>query len=394
MINIYKVLILSALFITPMQVQAQIKQELEKASLIDPTLRSLESTKNATFSRFATTQSPIAGAPVVSGSVRSDTRGLSRGREVEGEISAPLWNPNQRGATRNVIDSNIVELDNKINQRRWEILGLIREAFIEVDLARKNLEFARSRESTARLIANDMKKRQSGGDLSVADTLFGQNELLAAQVTVSQAQAQLSAATSKYKMITNSNPPRSLEANNSNFSVQNHVRLMALRATLDVARANQSLVAATPRENMEVGVFGRYESGSITQESSTVGLRLRMPLSSESRNIPRRAFAQNDITIAQVNLEQAKRVIDLEVEQARQNLTLAQAAVNISRQRKQVSDQQLALIQKAFQAGEASTMDLFRIRQIQIDANSEHVLNESKLLRARLLLNQVYGNVQ
>ncbi len=79
---------------------------------------------------------------------------------------------------------------------------------------------------------------------------------------------------------------------------------------------------------------------------------------------------------------------------ARAELALrdAERAQAIARQRLAVAREQEGLALRAFQAGETGTFDLFRVRQLRLDAANEEGRAVVEALRARSRLNQARGH--
>jgi len=152
-------------------------------------------------------------------------------------------------------------------------------------------------------------------------------------------------------------------------------------------------VAATPRDNPEFGIFGRQEGGTNTSEGTSIGLRFRMPLATEARNAPRRAEAESEITRATAELNQTRRVVEAQILRAQAALRAADAAQRIARQRLAVANEQEGIALRAFRAGETGTFDLFRVRQLRLEAANDEGRASVEASRARSRVNQALGVV-
>ena len=151
------------------------------------------------------------------------------------------------------------------------------------------------------------------------------------------------------------------------------------------------LVEATPRDNPELGIFGRAQYGAVTEQGMSVGLRFRIPLATDARNVPRRAEAEAERTRALAELEQARRTLEGAVAQARIRLSAAQQARRLAADRRALADQQMAAARTSFANGEIGAFDLFRVRQLQQEAVAAEAQAAIGLGRARSLLNQAQG---
>lgn len=370
--------------------QAPMARHLEQALAIDPTFRSLQAQRDATAARRAAVNTPIAGAPVVSGSIRSDLRGPRESRDMEVEYGAPLWLPGQRGALGATVTTGVAEVDRRLLLRQLELAGQLREAWWQEALAAREVRLARDRVATARDIARDVQRRAELGDIPPSDALLAENETLAAELDAAQAEAALVAARAAYATLTNGGVPAgSREATRPVPPA--HPALATARAALASAEAEARLVAATPRDNPELSVFGRGEYGTLTEQGVSMGLRLRMPLGSDARNIPRRAAAEAGITRAAAALAGAERLVQAEIAAAQLALRAAEDAAGIARRRLEVADRQLDAARRAFRAGETGLFDLYRVRQLQLEAAGAEARAAVAVGRAQSRVNQAVG---
>jgi outer membrane protein TolC len=364
-------------------------RHLEAALALDAGLRTLEGQRDAAAARAATARSPIAGSPALSGSFRSDTRGPREIREFDAEVAAPLWLPGQRGALSGTVETAVTEFDRRIALRRLEVAGLLREAWWEAAEARRAAQLARERLNTAREIARDVQRRAALGDIPPTEALLARNETLAAELSLVQAEAAAQQAVAAYRTLTGGFtpdlPPEAVRPRGQ------HPALLAAEAQLMAAESRRRLVAATPRDNPELGVFGRQEGGVGTNESTSLGLRFRLPLATEGRNAPRRAEAESDVTRATAELNLVRRLVEAEVARAEAALRSAESAARLARERLAVAREQEGIALNAFRGGETGTFDLFRVRQLRLDAAAEEARASIAAQRARSRLNQARG---
>jgi outer membrane protein TolC len=388
------ILLLLALLLAPPPARAQgespLARHLDQAVSLDAASRGLAAQRGAVAARSATVRSPIAGSPAVSGAWRTDTRGPREALQFDLEVGAPLWLPGQRSALGNVVTAGVAEVDGQLAQRRLEIAGLLREYWWNAVLAARERGLARERLATARDIARDVARRAEFGDIPPSDSLLAQNETLAAELALADAEAALVAARATYATLTGGAEP-DLPPEPPAPRAARHPLLAAAEATLASAEAQARLVAATQRDNPELGVFGQSQNGNVTEQGVSLGLRLRVPLATEARNAPRRAAAEADITRATAVLAQQRRLVGAAVLAAEQALRAAEEAVRIARGRLSVANQQLDTARRAFRAGETGIFDLYRVRQLQLEAAGAEARATVQLGRARSRLNQAVG---
>ena len=380
--------VLAALLL-PGTADAQLSRHLDAALALDAGFRTLQAQRDAAAARGITARSPIAGSPAIGGSIRSDTRGPREVRELDLDLSAPVWLPGQRGALLGNVEAAVAEFERRIELRRLEMAGLLRESWWDAAEARRFAQLARERLNTARDIARDVSRRAQLGDIPPSEALLARNETLGAELGLSQAEAAAAQALAAYRALTGGLEPNlPVEAPRG---IGRHPALMTAEALLATAESRQRLVAATPRDNPEFGVFGRQEGGSGTNEGTSLGLRMRIPLATEARNAPRRAEAESEVTRATAELAQARRVVAAGVARSQAELRASEAALRIARQRLGVANEQEGIALRAFRAGETGTFDLFRIRQLRLEAANDEGQTSIAASRARSRVNQAAG---
>jgi outer membrane protein TolC len=387
----------------PME-SAGLARDLDAALAIDATARAIRGQREAVQARNALVRSPIPGSPAIGGSFRSDTRGPRLANEWDVEVAAPLWLPGQRSALSGTVTAGVEEQERRFALRRLELAGLLRDAYWAVGAAESELRVARDRLATARDIGRDVERRVELGDIAETEALLTRNEELAATLDLARAEAAVSAARAAYRTLTGGSEaallppgtsaglagarpePRMVEGNGAT-----HPAIVAAEAALATAESRARLVAATPIDNPELGLFTRGQGGPITENGTSVGLRVRIPLPSEARNAPRRADAEAERTRAEAELLQTRRVVEGEVRLARLNLVAAERARRVAAERRAVAERQLAAARTAFRSGEIGAFDLFRVRQLQIEAAAVDARAEVDAGQARSRLNQALG---
>lgn len=380
-------------------------RHLDMAVAIDAQSKALEAQFGAVSARYATTRSISPGSPYVGGAQRNAVAGNLRNyNETEVEAGLPLWLPGQRDAMEATVSSGVIEIEEKIALRRLDVAGLLRNAWWSAQHAAREVDVARSRVAMAREIGADMTRRVELGDAAQADALLARNELLAAETELAQAEGAEKIARVNYAALTGGAPPDgTLETMKPAGNIENHPALRAPLAALRRAETQLQLVEATPIDNPDVGVFGRQEhnrqystdpSQSITDQltnATTVGVRIRIPLPTDGRQEPRRAEAMAEMARAKAEYEKARRVVLAEVKAGRANLAAAQKAARLAAQRLAVANEQFNLSRKSFALGEINAFDLYRVRQLQLDAQRAQAAASVNVGQAISRVNQAQG---
>jgi outer membrane protein, heavy metal efflux system len=379
-------------------------RDLASAAEIDAQSAALAAQRRAIGARYHTADSLTPGSPYVAGSQRNNAGGNLHGyRETEVEAGMPVWLPGQSEALRETIDAGVVEVDQRLALRRLEVAALLRDAWWRAQRTAREATIARNRLATARDIGADMARREALGESAHQDTLLAENETLAAESEVAQAEAANKAARAAYAVLTNgAKPDGELEPSGRGAAVDDHPALRTPLAVLNRAEAQLRLVDATFMENPEIGVFGRhetdreYEAGKnpadlFRTDSTTVGFRIKIPLPTPGRNEPRRAEAEAELVAARAEYERAHRVVTAEVRAAQAAVTAAKRNSTVAAKRFSVASEQFDLERKSFRLGEASAVDLYRVRQSYLDAQRAQALALVDLGVAQSRLNQAQG---
>ncbi len=380
-------------------------QHLDMAVAIDAQSKSLEAQYRAISARYATANSITPGSPYVGGSQRSALSGNLRNyNELEMEAGMPLWLPGQRDAFEATVTTGIREVEQRFALRRLDVAGLLRDAWWNASRAARNVAVARTRVMTAHDIGREMPRRVELGDAAQSDALLATNETLAAETELAQAEGAMKVARGNYMALTGGAPPEgTLESVRPATDIEDHPALRTPRAALVRAEAQLRLVDATPIASPDIGVFGRREynnqySTDPSQivsnqrtDSTTIGVRIRIPLPTPGRNAPRRAEARAEMDRARAEYDRAKRVVTAEIKAARVMLAATRRAAEIANNRLSVADEQFELSRKSYRIGEVSAFDLYRVRQIQLEAQRMQANAAINVGVAISRLNQAFG---
>lgn len=389
----------------------QLVRHLDMAVSLDAQTTGLVSQGAAVSSRYATANSPTPGSPYFGGSQRNNVSGNLRNfNESEVEAGMPLWLPGQRDAYEATVTTGVREIDERLALRRLEVAGLLRDAWWNARRAAQDVTVARKRVATAQEIGRDMSRRVELGDAAQSDALLAKNETLAAETELSQTEGVEKIARVQYAALTGGLlPDGTLEVVHGLNDIEEHPALRAPKAALARAESQARLIEATPVDNPEVGVFGRTEHNNqysdlfsdpinplaprVNQrtDSGTVGVRFRMPLPTPGRNEPRAAEAAAEIARVRAAYERTKRFVVAEIKAAKIALSAAQKAEKTANQRLSVASEQFELSRKSYALGETSAFDLYRVRQIQLEAQRMEASASVAVGAAISRLNQAYG---
>ena len=387
--------------VTPRPQGFVLARHLKSAVQIDAQTKALEAQLRAVGARYATSNSLTPGSPYIAGTHRQNSAGNLHGfQETEVEVGMPLWLPGQRDAHESTVTTGLLEVEERVALRQLDVAALVRDAWWTVQRTARELTIARDRVATARDIGVDMTRRTELGDAAPQDALLARNELLAAETELAQVEAAAKAARVSYAVLTGAQPDGILEAPIGSRPLAEHPALRAPSASLARAEAQARLADASFIDNPEIGVFGRREQNlqiygdgqePSSTNSTTVGVRVRIPLPTPGRNDPKIAEVEAEAARARAEYGREERIVAAEIAAAKAAVAAARRVQGLADNRLKVASEQFELARKAFQLGENSAADLYRVRQLQLDAQRTRAASSIDLGVAQSRLNQAYG---
>ena len=374
-----------------------LRPAVEGAWVLNSELAGLAAKRETILARRRAAAGWFPGPPAISLSHTTDQLiENKRFRSTEGELSVPLWLPGEGTATEQVADSDLLNLDAQLAALKLRLAGEVREALFAVALAQAEAATAESRVRTARLLQADVDRRQRAGEVAELDRDLVKAELLEAQSKSEEKRAAATAAEASFAALTGIrvgklplDEPLAVAP-----PVDVHPRLQAALRAVDAAHAAVRLAIISNRDSPEIGIVaGRNRDIRGPEYDNAIGLRLKIPFSSEGRNAPRRAQAQAQLTAAEAEYASTRRQIAAGLAAGQQALATAQAQVPLAEARLRALRQAQDKLQRSYDAGEIGLADLLRNRTSLYDAEAAAAASRLNLLRARGRFNQAAGLV-
>jgi len=328
---------------------------------------------------------PEAGAVAIGS--RNDRWNRNRGQqEYEVELAAPLWLPGQKSASLAAAQRQAEDVAARHQALRWSLAGELREAWWALAAARSAAGLAQRRLETARALESDVQRRYRAGDLSRIDANLAQAEVLAAEAEQIEAAALRLTAEQALQALTGLPAPEQLAEETATVpeavttattattgATSVHPLLAAASATARAARARHALALESGRAAPELALRVVRERGDFAEPySSSVGLRLKIPFSSEARQRRDDAASRAEAVQAEAELQRAGQRLELDAQRARLKLDAASRQLAMAGQRRSLARDNLQLAEKAFALGESDLAALLRIRAAAFDAESLH----------------------
>jgi len=331
---------------------------------------------------------------------RNDRQNRNLGnQEYEVELATPLWLPGQKAAREDAAASQVDEVVARRIALRWELAGELREAWWALAAARNARALAARRAETARALEADVRRRYRAGDLSRIDGNLAQSEVLAAEAELIEAEANRMQAEQLLRTLTGTGAPVDIgeeapaqSAERSAQATATHPLLAAAAAASRSARARTTVAAESRRSSPELALRVVRERGDFAEPySNSIGVRLKIPFSSDAVVRRDTAAAQAEASEADAEMLRARTRVELETERARHTLAAAGQQLAMADERRALAADNLRLAEKAFALGESDLAALLRIRAAAFDAESFY--DRQRVARAAAIsrLNQALG---
>ena len=326
----------------------------------------------------------------------SDRLNGNRGKqEWEVELAVPLWVPGQKAAREAEASSAQGEVTARRHALRLQIAGEVRDAWWAVAAARNARDLAKRRIETARALESDVLRRFKVGELARIDANLAQNERLASEAELADAEAALRQAEQAWRGLTGVAAPTVLAAENTVATREpreGHPQLVAVAATAQLARARLKVAEETRRDAPEFAVRVVRDRGDFAVPyANSVGVKLTFPFSSGPRVRQENAAARAELAQADAEMALAQLRLKLDAQRTQLDLDTAERQLLMARQRRELTADTLALAEKSFALGESDLTTLLRVRATAFE--SEAFLNRQQvaLAASQSRLNQVLG---
>ncbi|MBZ0094810.1 MAG: TolC family protein [Sulfuricella sp.] len=388
-------LLILGLLLTQPVYAASLRTALDKAWENSPQAQTLEARRAESDAQTVAADSLLPGAPAVILGHRGDQLNSNAGkREWEAGIAMPIWLPGQRDARQRQAQAGKDGLEANIRALRLKLAGELREAIWQVRQAQAQTRLDEERALTAKKLAEDVARRVLAGELAKTDLNLAQNEWRTAQAAVlhsrnrqlqaQQAYATLTGMTALPDDVSESAQPKPLP--------DDHPLLEEARLAIEAAQAQVRVAMNSRRDSPEVELSTRRERGNLNDPyASTVAISLRLPLSTDARNLPRGSAAQTALTGAHSGYARVRLTLEYHGQQAEQALQAADQVLDLARQQRAAARENLDLIHKSFVLGESDLFTLLRARAASFEAEQSYNQQEIAQALARARLNQAQG---
>jgi outer membrane protein TolC len=317
-------------------------------------------------------------------------------RETEVGLVWPLWLPGQRDARAAAADAESKLADAATQAARLLVAGQVREAAWKLSAAEAEVVSVAAQARYLQGIADDVQRRVQAGDLARADALAARAELLEARSAQSDADQRVQAARAQWKTLTGLEAMPRLQpppaASLSDMPTEEHPELRLAAQAVERARKRLDSVNLSRRDPPELSVKYREESPGFGEAAQRgIGIGLRIPFGTDSRNAPLQAAALGELDVAEATEQRLRERQDADLALARSALQSAAQQLDGTRDRAGLLRERAQLVDTSFKAGETSLPELLRAANAAAQADAALARQQAALGLAHAQLQQALG---
>lgn len=317
-------------------------------------------------------------------------------RETEVGLVWPLWLPGQRDARAAAADAESKLADAATQAARLRVAGQVREAAWKLSAAQAEAASVAAQARYLQGIADDVQRRVQAGDLARADALAARAELLEARSAQSDADQRVQAARAQWKTLTGLEAMPRLQpppaASLSDMPTEEHPELRLAAQAVERARKRLDSVNLSRRDPPELSVKYREESPGFGEAAQRgIGIGLRIPFGTDSRNAPLQAAALGELDVAEATEQRLRERQDADLALARSALQSAAQQLDGTRDRAGLLRERAQLVDTSFKAGETSLPELLRAANAAAQADAALARQQAALGLAHAQLQQALG---
>lgn len=367
-------------------------------------LRAVQARESDAQSRRARAEQAAAGSlwaapPAIEVNHLNDRLHSNAGRrETEVGLVWPLWLPGQRDARAAAADAESKLADAGTQAARLRLAGQVRESAWRLSSTQAEAASVAAQARYLQGVSDDVQRRVRAGDLARADALAARAELLEAQSAQGDADQRLQAARAQWRTLTGLEalpqvqPPSPASVADAALPSEEHPELRVAAQWVERARKRLDSVNLSRRDPPELSVKYREESPGYGEAAQRgIGIGLRIPFGTESRNAPLQAAAIGELDVAEAAEQRVRAQHDADLMLARSALQNAARQLDATRDRAGLLRERARLIDASFKAGETSLPDLLRAANAAAQADSALARQQAALGLAHAQLQQTLG---
>jgi len=304
-------------------------------------------------------------APEVAGFHMSDRQFDDIGAyENEVALSLPLWLPREKKAQTQLGEAASTALASRKSEFRWRVSGVLRKQLWALMLNRRQWELALDQERNLAEVLEQVTLYAEAGDLSRVDQLATLQELAIWKAETMTLEAEYQDAVREYIAFTGLPDVPADIAENLSDELDIREDHPALQKAMDRLAEEAASTEVARRESTgrpSVQVFWRgYGGDRASPDINALGLGLAVPLGRSPRRGPEIARANESLAVAEAELLETRRGLELQLHEARHMLELSEMQLENSFTMIDAANERHRLDKLAFELGEFSVREWLR----------------------------------
>ncbi len=340
-------------------------------------------------------QSLFPEPPSLSISNRDDRLHRNEGaRELEVGIALPLWLPGEKARLTSIVNAERNQYETGLTAAKLRIAGEVRDAYWQVRLAGNELALARRKAQEAAILAADVERRVTVGDLARVDLNQAQAAERLARAALTEAEIKEFKARQAFAVLTGMDTLPATEESMApaGSALDDHPVLAPLQRAVVTTQAKLAQATQSLRNNPELELGLRRERGSFEEPyANSLQMRFRLPFATDARNRPRIAAANAELIEAQAAYGIERARVAAEVGAAQRELEQARTVVQLTETRFTLAADTQRLLAKAFALGEVDLFTRLRAENERFEAELNFTRARLEAARAISRLNQALG---
>jgi cobalt-zinc-cadmium efflux system outer membrane protein len=287
--------------------------------------------------------------------------------EIQTGYQIPFWMWGQRAASQQVADEAKQSTAMFRRALKHEVAGLVRDALWNLRLVENRHELARQIYEVSRQLTAVVQRRVELGDLARADLLLAESDQLEKKTALLQAEAEVMHSRKAYQNLTRiTRAPKAFEEEQSPLKTfdEQHPAVAAVNALIERAQAEVEYTRLSKQGNQPSILIGTQHDRGARRESfnNETNLVLQVPIGGEAYNAPYVAEANIVLTGRIAEREALLRQLERALHEARHNLEVDRAALEVAERRRDIAETQLKMSRLAFETGEIALIDYLKIQ--------------------------------
>lgn len=342
-------------------------------------------------------ESLIAGYPMLYLQYIDDRVMSDRGVvQIQTGYQIPFWMWNQRAASSKLAEEAERGAQLFANALKHEVAGLVRESLWNLVLMENRQGLARQVYEVSQQFFATVKRRVELGDLARSDELMAESDLLDKKSQLTLAEAEVMHARRAYMNLTRlDKAPKLFEETLSSVADihEQHPAMAAANALVERAQAEVEFTRLSKQGNQPSVLIGTQHERAYRNEgfNSETNLVLQVPIGGDAWNGPYVSQANIALTQKISDRESLIRKLERALHEARHNLDVDRATLDIANQRKTIAETHLRMSRLAFEAGEIQLIDFLKIQATAQSAIRDAMERSILQQRDTAFYNQVVG---